>query len=194
MSGGPSQFETFDPKKGQLLPPIDTAVKGVQFCNTLPQLAKMADDLAIIRTMTHREGDHGRATYLMRTGYEVGGQNDHPTLGSVLAKELGGDRPELPGYVNIAPFMFPGNVGHGPGFLGARYGPLIVANRLALRGETVEALRLPPVEFFEALDKKKGPAMRKAVENAFDLGMEKPAVRDTYGRNSFGQGCLLGAG
>jgi RNA polymerase sigma factor (sigma-70 family) len=100
MSGGPSQFETFDLKPGMQtggpFRPIPTATKGVQISEHLPRLAKLTNHLAIIRSLTHREGDHARGTYLMQTGYAHDGAINYPTLGAVLAKELGDARPELP--------------------------------------------------------------------------------------------------
>src|SRR5688572_30532863 len=72
MHGGPSPIDTFDPKpdhpNGGPLKPISTSVPGLQFSETLPQLAKQAHHLAVIRGMSTKEGDHGRATYLMRIG------------------------------------------------------------------------------------------------------------------------------
>src|SRR5438093_9555748 len=72
MNGGPSQIDTFDPKpnhpNGGPLKPIQTAVPGLQFSECFPQLAKQAKHLAVIRSMSTKEGDHGRATYLMRVG------------------------------------------------------------------------------------------------------------------------------
>jgi RNA polymerase sigma factor (sigma-70 family) len=197
MPGGPSQFETFDLKpdnaNGGPFKEIDTSAKGVKISEHLPRLAKQAKHLAILRGMTHREGDHIRATYLMRTGREVGGDHEYPTLGSVLAKELGEGRGDLPGYVSLVPWTPFGPKGHAPGFLGAKYAPLEVgATRFGGRPpQSNERLRLPPEEAFEALAEGKGKQLREAVAKAFDLGEEKEAVRDAYGRTAFGQGCLL---
>src|SRR5688500_11087354 len=67
MQGGPSQFETFSPKPGHAnggeTKAIDTSVSGIQIAENLPQLAKAMQDLAIIRSMTSKEGNHQRATY-----------------------------------------------------------------------------------------------------------------------------------
>jgi RNA polymerase sigma factor (sigma-70 family) len=96
MDGGPSQIDTFDPKpnhaNGKLFKAIDTNVKGIQVSEVLPRLARQMHHLAIIRSLTHREGDHGRGTYLMRTGYPVDGMTEYPALPCVLAKELGNGR------------------------------------------------------------------------------------------------------
>lgn len=199
MDGGPSQIDTFDPKpeapaeiRGQFKA-LDTAVKGIQISEHLPKLGKLMNHLVLIRTLTHKEGDHQRATYLMRTGYPVGGQTDYPSLGCVLAKELGDNRPDLPRYFNIAPVMIHGPKGFGPGCLGPQYAPLLIGDRLLgfMNAGPDDAFKLPAAGAFEKLAKGKGETHRKAVEKAFDLKSEKAAVRDAYGPTLFGQGCLL---
>src|SRR5262245_66297720 len=73
MSGGPSQIDTFDPKPGEEtggpLKAIDTSVPGIRVTELLPTVAKQMKHLAVVRSMTTKEGDHGRATYELRTGY-----------------------------------------------------------------------------------------------------------------------------
>ena len=190
MSGGPSQFETFDLKPGAPtggpFKEIETAAKGVKISEHLPQLAKRANRLAILRSLTHREGDHIRATYLMHTGYAHDGVTDYPSLGSVLAKELGDARPELPRYLSLTGNVHPALRGKRSGFLGPQYAPVYVEGA---PGD--DTLPLPPAAAFEAQAKGRGEPLRRAVAKAFDLAEEKPAVRDAYGRNAFGQGCLL---
>src|SRR5438094_3207247 len=72
MNGGPSQMDTFDLKPGSTnggpIREIQTAVPGIRISEHLPNVARQMQDMAILRTMTSREGDHSRATYLMRTG------------------------------------------------------------------------------------------------------------------------------
>src|SRR5689334_356903 len=67
MTGGPTQIDTFDPKPGHEnngpFKPIDTSVPGIQVGEHLPKLAKMMEHVAIVRSMTTKEGDHTRATY-----------------------------------------------------------------------------------------------------------------------------------
>jgi Protein of unknown function (DUF1501) len=102
MAGGPSQTDTFDPKPGHAnsgpFKPIESAVPGIMLGPHLPKLARQAKDLAIIRSMTSKEGDHGRATYYLRTGYLPQGPVRYPTLGSLVANELDDESAELPGY------------------------------------------------------------------------------------------------
>ena len=188
LNGGPSQIDTFDPKGGQiaLFKAIDTNVKGVQFSETLPLLAKQANHLAILRGVSHRNGDHARATHLMHTGFEKGAV-EYPSLGCVLAKELGDGLPNLPRFVRLgAEFPLPGNP-PGPGILGTKYGPLKVPGAID---------EVPSAESFESLDldKDKAAAMRKAVAKAFDVSAEKAELRDAYGRGRFGAAvCWPGA-
>jgi RNA polymerase sigma factor (sigma-70 family) len=193
MSGGPSQFETFDLKPnrptGGPFRTRKTATKGLEISEHLPKLAQLTDHLAIIRSLTHREGDHQRATYLMRTGHSPDGQTDYPSLGCVLGKELGKAQ-GLPRYVRIGGPSNPVAHGYGPGYLGLDCAPVVVGGRGFGLAEP-ESVKLPPAEDFEPHAKGRGAQMRKAVAKAFDLAEEKPAVRDAYGQNPFGQSCLL---
>ncbi|MFH5803629.1 DUF1501 domain-containing protein [Alienimonas sp. DA493] len=134
MTGGPSQLDTFDPKpnheNGGEFQAIDTAVPGVQIAEHLPGIAQRLDRCAVLRTLSTPEGDHGRATYLARTGYRPGGAIDYPTLGAALSKELQTqpERPEndLPGYISVAPFRLANPAAFGSGFLGPEFAPLVV--------------------------------------------------------------------
>jgi Protein of unknown function (DUF1501) len=234
MSGGPSQLETFDLKPGHAnggpFKPIATSVPGIQISEHLPQIAKFADRMAIVRSMNSKEGDHGRATFLLRTGYLPQGPIQYPSLGALVSRELGDDRSELPNFVSVAPFRILNQGAFGSGFLGPRHAPLIVgetAARPVQPGENAadRAIRVadlaPPAEVGkERIDSRIDllgqvqrdflaghpdlPAlshqnaydravrlMRTAAARAFDLDQEKTAIRDSYGRNLFGQGCLL---
>ncbi|NOZ41001.1 MAG: DUF1501 domain-containing protein [Planctomycetes bacterium] len=130
MGGGPSQTDTFDMKpnheNGGEFKEIATNVPGVRFSEHLPQLAQHADRLAIIRSLSTKEGDHGRGTHLMRTGHPPQGADRYPTIGAALAKQLASPEVKMPPYVSIAPFRGFNNEAFGPGFLGPKYAPLIV--------------------------------------------------------------------
>jgi len=136
MTGGPSQTDTFDPKPGHAnggqFKAIETAVPGIFLSEHLPKLAKQMKDIAIIRSMSTKEGDHGRATFNLRTGYQQTGPIRYPTLGSLVAKELGRDDAELPNFVSIAPVRSFNPGAFGPGFLGPQYAPLVVGERAVI--------------------------------------------------------------
>ncbi len=227
MAGGPTQTDTFDLKighpNGGPSKAIETAVSGIQISEHLPGVAKQMKELAIIRSLTTAEGDHEAATRLMLTGHRPGqGGVNFPSLGSLIAKELGDETNDLPHYVSISPFRF-ADVG-GPGFLGPNYAPLVVSGDSsdpeARANLSIENLKPAPGVTKESQEKRleiskflqddfanraKGPstkahkanfdrAMRMIATNAkgaFKLDEEPAALRDKYGRNRFGQGCLL---
>jgi Protein of unknown function (DUF1501) len=232
MNGGPSQMDTFDLKSGHAnggpYREIQTAVPGIRISEHLPKVAAHMKRLALIRSMSTKEADHGRATYFLRTGHPPGGPVQYPPVGSLIAKELGKAEAVLPEYVSIAPTRFVSPAAFGPGFLGPRFAPLVVADggnpgqaasnyTRALRVENLDVpasisraragARIELLQEFEKefLETRPGvpsrshqtsygravKMMRSAASKAFNLDGEPPALRDAYGRNLFGQGCLL---
>ena len=131
MAGGPSQMDTFSLKPGHAnggpFKPIATKAPGVEFSEHLPKLANVADRLAVIRSMTTKEGDHGRATTFLRTGYQPMEPVQFPTLGALIAKELGDTREALPSFVSMGGGRR-GGANAGAGYLGPQFAPLIVGN------------------------------------------------------------------
>src|SRR5436190_4172106 len=123
MSGGPSQMDTWDLKPGHknggTFKERGTAVPGLKISEHLPKLAEMAKDLGIIRGMTTKEGEHGRATQLLHTGQLPSEVVPYPALGSMMAKELGDPEHDLPGYVTVSPGGPMGGIG--AGFLGPQF-------------------------------------------------------------------------
>ena len=110
-------------------------------------------DLAILRSMATKEGDHTRATYHLRTGYLPLGSLQYPAMGSFLSKELGSPDAALPNYVSIAPATFLSPASYGPGYLGPEYAPLMIGgNNFAFNNNNdyTNALKvqdlLPPKE------------------------------------------------
>jgi Protein of unknown function (DUF1501) len=231
MAGGPSQTDTFDPKPGHAnsgpFKPIQSAVPGMLLGPHLPKLAKQAKDIAIIRSMTSKEGDHGRATYYLRTGYLPQGPVRYPTLGSLVANELDDDTAELPGFVSIGPVRAINAAAFSSGFLGPKCAPFNVGER-NLAGAvdtgnsslTVDDLDIPrgisrpraderlalmqtlgndflasrpgvPSFSHQSAYARAVKMMKSSAAKAFDLDQEPAAVHDSYGRNPFGQGCLL---
>src|SRR5947208_901533 len=100
MNGGPSQMDTFDLKPGHKnggpYKEIATAVPGIKIGEHLPKLATHMKNMALIRSMATKEGDHTRAAYHLRTGYLPLGSIQYPTLGSLVSKELGREDSALP--------------------------------------------------------------------------------------------------
>jgi hypothetical protein len=234
MNGGPSQMDTFDLKPGTTnggpFKETATNVPGIKISEHLPKIARHMDRMVLVRGMSTKEADHGRATYLMRTGRLPGGPIQYPSLGALVAKELDPPEAELPGFVAIAPFRFFNQGAFGSGFLGPQYAPLIVGENLQNfgrgnpndyeKGLKVENLDLPGgvtaargSDRLQLLDdmetdfiaERGGPSalshrtayqravtmMHSSAVKAFDLEDEPKELRDRYGRNLFGQGCLL---
>jgi hypothetical protein len=235
MNGGPSQMDTFDLKPGHVnggpLKEIPSAVPGIKISELLPKVAKHMDRMAVIRSMSTKEGEHGRGTHYLRTGYAPQGPVHYPSVGSVVAKELGDDGAALPNYVSIAPYRLESPAAYAPGFLGPRYAPLVVGESKIVnmgggmygagdQNLKVPNLDLPPQVTPEQRDVRLAllrdmqrdfvehhpglaPAsnetayagaarlMTSEAARAFNLDEEPAALRDAYGRNQFGQGCLL---
>jgi uncharacterized protein (DUF1501 family) len=140
MTGGPSQTDTFDPKPGHAnggtFKAIETAAGGVRISEHLPRLAQQMKDIAIIRAMSTKEGDHGRATFNLRTGYTQQGPIHYPMFGTLVAKELERGDSELPSCVSIAPYRGFNPAAFSPGFLGPQYAPLVVGERAVIDPES----------------------------------------------------------
>lgn len=133
MAGGPSQTDTFDLKpnheNGGEFAEIATSVPGMRFSEHLPELAKLADKLAVVRGVSTKEGDHGRGTYLMRTGKQPLSPIKYPSIGASLASQQVASSPlsGLPPYVSVAATPAVNSDAFGPGFLGPRFSPLFVS-------------------------------------------------------------------
>jgi hypothetical protein len=131
MAGGPSQTDTFDMKPGHEnggeFKEIATNVPGVRFSEHMPRLAQHADKLAIIRSLSTKEGDHERGAYLMRTGQRPMSVINYPSVAAALAKELASADDHMPPYISVGPNRGPGLGAFGPGFLGPKFAPLLVA-------------------------------------------------------------------
>ena len=91
MNGGPSQFETFDPKPGHAnggpTEAIDTAVNGIRIADSWPQVAREMGSIALVRSMTNREGEHqSRLPHAYRLS--AGRRRPFPSVGSLVANEI----------------------------------------------------------------------------------------------------------
>ncbi len=127
LNGGPATIDLWDLKPGHAnggpFKAIETALAGVKISEHLPKLAKRMDEMAVIRSMATREGDHRRARIVGLTGYTPVGAIQFPSVGSLIAHELDDPGTDLPGFVSIG-----GRSGTdlGAGFLGPRFSPLVV--------------------------------------------------------------------
>src|SRR6476660_351159 len=134
MDGGPSHYETFDPKPEAPIEfrgsfeAIPTKVSGMYFSQHMQRLASIADTFATIRSIRHDQGNHGAGNHYMMTGapprIPVGCGafvSFHPSLGSVTAAERGAPA-GLPAYVSMPDMTRSG----GPNFLGARHAPFVI--------------------------------------------------------------------
>jgi hypothetical protein len=151
MDGGPSQMDTFDLKPGHAnggpFREIATKVPGIKISEHLPGIARHMDHLALVRSMTSKEGDHRLASYYVHAGYIQRGPINYPTLGSLVANETGRADVDLPAFVSIAPYRISNSRFHSPGFLGPRFAPLFIGDsdsRLAVPagGAGTPALRV----------------------------------------------------
>jgi hypothetical protein len=212
MAGGPSQFETFDPKPGaETQGPtraIATSVPGLRVAEHWPRTAAVMNEVSLIRSMTSSEGNHGRATYLLHTSYPPTGGIVHPGLGSQVAQEVGEAESDLPQVVAISGQSL------GPSFLGVKYAPFCITNpnlppdnlatpvpghRLNRRLDLLRELEAPLVnggtgplvKDHQALYGQTARMVLSPRTAAFDLQREPNRLRDAYGRSPFGQGCLM---
>ncbi len=159
LNGGPSQFETFDPKpnapaevRGSFRP-IATNVPGIDFCELLPRTARVADKLAVVRSMSTDDPNHESGGYYVRTGHKYIGPDmralhptDWPALGAIV-KML---RPSPMG--SLSSVMIPEPIianpkvflpGQNAGFLGRRWDPEIFTCDPSAPNFVVEGFALP---------------------------------------------------
>src|SRR5688572_29786794 len=130
MAGGPSHIDTFDPKpdapadiRGEFRP-IETSIPGIRISEHFPRFAKLMKHAALLRGISTLESDHKLATYHLHTGYQNrGGAVAFPSLGSLVAKELGKRDVPLPNFVTIGRGA---QEAAGAGFLGPANQPLAV--------------------------------------------------------------------
>ncbi|OGV55260.1 MAG: hypothetical protein A2017_09540 [Lentisphaerae bacterium GWF2_44_16] len=199
--------------------PIETNVDGIQICQMLPLLAKQADKYSIIRGMTHGNNGHETAAYMMQTGRKTGGNLVYPGIGALVSYFKGYDggyKGMLPPYITVTSPL--GRFSEA-GFIGSRYKsfstgsdpnrPLFavegiisekikndrLASRKALLGkiDTFGSLMAsdPAVAELDNFQEQAYSVITGDVGKAFQFTEEKNELRDEYGRNKFGQSCLL---
>jgi len=217
MDGGPSQFDTFNPKIGSPnqgpATAISTTVPGVEFADFWPQTAQQMEKLAVIRSMRTPEAEHDRAIIHVRTGYPPTPALRYPTFGSLVARDREVLDQELPAFVRIGkPRIKTRDVD--AGVLGVKYSSFNVDSagqlppnvRPLVPAETLRR-RLALADRFDTQFASAGGTRevsdKKSIYDrtarfvlsprleTFDLERESATLRDAYGRTNFGQGCLL---
>jgi uncharacterized protein (DUF1501 family) len=223
LPGGMAHQESFDPKPfapAEYRGPfgaIDTKLPGIQFGENMKEMAKMADKITLIRSMSHGEAAHERGTHNMFTGYRPSPALEYPSIGSVVSHELG-PRNDLPPYVCVPSVP---NEYANSGYLSSAFGPFALGSDPAQKDFQVRDLNLPKgvddirfarrrslletvdhhfrtMEQSDAIDSMdafyqhayKLISSQKARE-AFDLKSETDAIKDEYGRSAAGQRMLL---
>ncbi|MEO5917560.1 MAG: DUF1501 domain-containing protein [Luteolibacter sp.] len=211
LSGGLSQIDSFDPKTGDSKGPGEALGTKADFqvSSFLPETAKIADKITVIRSMTAKVGVHEQARYLMRTGFEQRGTIVHPTLGAWAQHYLGPSHQTLP---SSACINRPSN--HGNGFFPATMSPLPILDpdeglknavshadaatmqkRLTLLNEMdrqfTATAKDPNVAAYNDFYESSLRLMKGKDLECFDLNKESTPLREKYGKNRFGQGCLL---
>lgn len=216
MSGGMTHLDTFDPKPGTEwggpVQGIKTTGDGVIISEYLPTLAKHMNKVAVVRSLSSTQGAHDQGSYLMHSSYNPRGTIKHPGLGAWLQRLDGKRNTTLPSSVRIGG----GSAGGGAGFMESKYEPLALGNpeeglrnsaKPASVSDEVYNDRLMLAQEFDAnfhktYDQKIVRAQKDMYDDAmklmksedlkaFDLSLEAAEVREAYGNNGFGQGCLL---
>jgi hypothetical protein len=199
--------------------PIATNVPGIRICELLPELAKQADKYSIIRSMTHGNNGHETAAYMVQTGRPPGGREVFPSVGAVVSLFKGYDagyKGLIPPYIVLTE---PQGRFSEAGFLGSRYKPFAtggdpVKTPFAVEGVVAQGIteqrqkkRRELLDRLNTLERSM-PANAQLTQAAaaedqaynmilgdgakvFDLSQEKDELRERYGRNTFGQACLV---
>jgi len=197
--------------------PIETNVSGVRICEKLPLLAKQADKFTIIRSMTHSNKAHETSTYIMQTG-TMPSDLVYPSIGAVVAYKRieAGYQGSLPPYISITNPL--GRFSES-GFLGTAYKTFatggdpnsksfrvqgivppggVTDQRLQERKTLLEAVDTlarqiddPQFQQVDSFQQRAYGLILGEARKAFDLSEEDEKLRERYGRNRYGQSCLL---
>tara|TARA_R110001592_G_scaffold32260_3_gene113126 strand:+ start:45 stop:1307 length:1263 start_codon:yes stop_codon:yes gene_type:complete len=217
MSGGMTHIDTFDPKPenkevmGQTTA-INTSADGIQIGSWLPKTAEQMHLASLVRSVNSNQGAHEQADYLLHTSYQRRGTIVHPSMGSWVSKHCGKINQNLPDNVKING----GSRVLGAGYLESKHGPLPLGNPSAgiqninkskyvdekTYKDRLSATKLFNKNFSTHFPQKQVRAysdlyddaislMKSEDLDAFDLTKEPQSVREEYGEDNFGQGCLL---
>lgn len=204
---------------GSLDSPIETNVSGVRIGQLLPTLAKQADKFSLIRSLTHGNNGHETAAYMVQTGRNSGGRDVFPSAGAVVSLFKGVDAGYeglIPPYIVLTETQ--GRFSEA-GFLGGRYKPFatggdpgkaqfevegvvapgITEQRQRNRRSLLQQLNtlgqaMPGDATLKTLYASEDQAYEMILGDAgklFNLSQETDGLRERYGRNTFGQSCLM---
>lgn len=216
LKGGPSQLETFDPKPGKPTggptKSIKTSVPGIQIAEGWPNTAKIMKHISIVRSLTNTVAEHSRAVYHLHTGYIPKAGVKFPNIGSLVSNELASPTRELPSFVSIGT----ANNTIGAGFLGMSHAPFVVndasklpqnasmprkidtdrlSRRFSLLGDLENHYALmgakSRVDDHKSVYSSAARLIQSSNLKCFDISSENEKVRESYGKNDVGNGCLL---
>lgn len=216
MGGGMSHLDTFDtkPSNKEVQGPVESINTSgdFQISQYLPETAKVGNHLCVINSMTSTQGAHSQGQYLLHRSYSPRGTIVHPAMGAWVVRQKGRKNTTLPGFVtaNTSP-----NVSS-PGFFGAEFGGVPLGRpdeglknsvragsvteedfkrRLAiadaLNKTFTEKYKTPAVKAYDSLYEEAVKLMQSSDLKAFDINKEPANVQNAYGKDRFGQGCLL---
>ncbi|MEE2935880.1 MAG: DUF1501 domain-containing protein [Planctomycetota bacterium] len=215
MAGGMSHIDTFDLKPGHenqgSTRPMNTNADGIRVSTHLPNLARHADKLCVVNSLTSTAGDHEKGNYFMHTSYEQRATIRHPGLGAWAQRTQGKLNPTMPGSV----FIGKESRFHGSGgFFEPAFEPLAISDPRSglkyahrnvqlerferrrslstdLDAEFIERYQSKPVRAYGDMYEDAVRLMDSADLNAFNIHREDEATKERYGDDPFGQGCLL---
>lgn len=241
MNGGPSHVDTFDPKPmlakhvdkvpaamedrkinaGYMPSPFrfqQHGESGVVMSELLPNLAKCADDMCVIRSMHTNVPNHEPGLLLMNSGHQ---QPIRPSLGSWVSYGLGTENENLPGFVVLCPGLpVVGPQLWNSAFLPGEFqGTAVNTNDMQV-DRLLANLRHPSLsrgqqsqqlELLKRLNQlhlsQRGGAdsaleaqiracelafqMQREASEAFDISREPQSIQEQYGNTTFGRSCLL---
>ena len=176
LQGGFAHMDSFDPKPDApaeyrgILSPIPTSIPGTYFSSHMPYSAKIADKITVVRSMTHTEVDHSRGEHSMFTGYRPSPALVYPSMGSVVADQLG-VRQAMPAYVCVPN---QGSQFLGSGYLSNSCGPFALGTDPARSNFTVRDLNLAKGVDEDRFQRRKD--LKNLVDDHFRSQLQDDAV------------------
>ena len=215
LAGGPSQLETWDPHPGTKIggptQSLSTKIPGIDIASLFPQTAEQIHHLNIIRSLTSKEGDHERGTYMLKTGYRPDPTTLHPSLGAIITQQAPNSNLEIPQHVSFGDGQWPAR----GGYLGDQYDAFRIydpgngLNNMSTRVDKPrQKRRLGNLEVIsQAFEPNRRPAASQSLHRktldyaltmmsseqleAFKTDDEPETLKKSYGDSRLGRGCLV---